>query len=74
MYVYFCDLLFFDLVLFESHSFFLPHSFMTRPQFIHSVEGHLEFVFAIADNAAMNIVYLEVIMLGHVIQSFIFTR
>lgn len=76
MYVYFCDLLFFDIVLFESFIFLL-YSFLNRPQLIHSVDGPLDFVcfvFAIANNAAMNTVYLRGTMLGHVIQIFSFTR
>lgn len=44
---------------------------MNRPQFIRpAVEGCLGFVgfvFAIADNAAMNIVYLRGTLLGHVV-------
>lgn len=77
MYVYFCDLLFFSLVLFESHSLLLLYSFI--------LDHNLSFlsmdiwgwsvgsVFAFANNAAMNIVYLGGILLAHVAWIFIFT-
>lgn len=77
MYVSFCDLLFFSLVLFESHSLLLLYSlildhnlsFLSMDIWGWSVGS----VFAFANNAAMNIVYLGGLLLAHVAWIFIFT-
>lgn len=77
MYVYFCDLLFFNLVLFESHSFLLLYSFILDHNLsflLIGIWGRLVgSVFAIANNAAMNIVYLGGLSFAHVVWIFIFT-
>lgn len=77
MCVYFCDLLFFNLVLFESHSFLLLYSFILDHSLsflLMDIWGWLVgwFCFAMANTAAMNIVYLGWLLLAHVVWIFIF--